>query len=146
GAGAAASEVIGLADNGFPWQASIGADVQRQEFVDAGAQVKVNGRTFSGPLTVVRASTLREISFVPLGADASTSATVGAERKKNMPENADVLDPLAAERSRIHEIDRICASVPLEGEWASHGQALRGKAIDAELNPDQLRAGLLELK
>lgn len=78
GTGDAAQEVIGLADNGFPWQASIGASVQRLEFVDRDQVVKVNGRSFTGPLYVVRASVLGEISFVPMGADSATSASVSA--------------------------------------------------------------------
>lgn len=76
GVGPAAQEVLQLADNGFPWQASIGASVERMEFVDAGGTAKVNGRNLDGPLLVARQSTLGEISFVPLGADPSTSATV----------------------------------------------------------------------
>lgn len=76
GVGIHAQEVLQLADNGFPWQASVGASVERMEYVDAGGTAKVNGRNVDGPLVVARQSTLREISFVPLGADPSTSATV----------------------------------------------------------------------
>ena len=76
GVGPAAQEVLQLSDNGFPWQSSVGASVERMEYVDAGASVKVNGRTVDGPAVVARASTLREISFVPLGADPGTSAKV----------------------------------------------------------------------
>lgn len=79
GVGIHAQEVTQLADNGFPWQASVGASVERMEYVDAGATAKVNGRNVDGPLVVARQSTLREISFVPLGADAGTSAKVGGE-------------------------------------------------------------------
>jgi hypothetical protein len=76
GVGPAALEVLQLADNGFPWQASIGADVNRSERVATGDSVRVNGRNWEGPLIVIRKSTLREISFVPMGADPNTSATV----------------------------------------------------------------------
>jgi lambda family phage portal protein len=79
GVGQAANEVLGLADNGFPWQASIGADIGRLEFVDRGESVKVNGRNVDGPVYVVRASTLGEVSFVAIGADGNTSATVAAQ-------------------------------------------------------------------
>jgi hypothetical protein len=78
GVGQAAQEVIALADGGFPWQASIGASVQRMEYVEAGQTVKVNGRVFQGPLNVARQTTLRETSFVPIGADGGTSARVAA--------------------------------------------------------------------
>jgi hypothetical protein len=74
-----ASEVMATADNGFPWQASIGASVQKSEFVEAGSSVTVNGRKFTGPITVIRAASLHEVSFVALGADPATSAKVAAE-------------------------------------------------------------------
>lgn len=78
GASAAADEVIALAGNGFPWQASVGGNVLAQEFVDKGEKVTVNGRSFSGPMIVVREFQLNEISFVSLGADGATSANVAA--------------------------------------------------------------------
>lgn len=80
GAGNHVDEVRALAANGFPWQASVGVAVKNREFVPAGEKVKVNGRNFAGPVIVVRAGTLKEISFVPLGADDSTSAAVAAGR------------------------------------------------------------------
>lgn len=72
------AEVIATASKGFPWQASIGASVERMEFVDKGATVKVNGRNFDGPIYVARATTLGEVSFVTIGADGATSASVAA--------------------------------------------------------------------
>lgn len=73
-----AEEVVTQAKNGFKWQASVGATVDRREFVDAGKKVTVNGREVSGPILVARESTLLEISFVPIGADTATSAAVAA--------------------------------------------------------------------
>ena len=73
-----AREVVISSKNGFPWQASVGASVEEFEFVKDHQQVTVNGRQFSGPLNVVRRSTLGEISFVDLGADGATSANVAA--------------------------------------------------------------------
>jgi hypothetical protein len=73
-----AREVSESGDNGFPWQASIGATAQRMVFVDRGESVEVNGRKFSGPLYVARQSTLREVSFVALGADDQTVARMAA--------------------------------------------------------------------
>lgn len=81
GTGEAAQEVTATAGNGFPWQASVGAAAHQTEFVEQGQTVKVNGRSFTGPLIVARKTTLREVSFVPLGADGATSATVTASHK-----------------------------------------------------------------
>jgi hypothetical protein len=74
------------ADNGFKWQLSIGANPIRTEFLEAGETTEVNGRQVSGPMTISRETELGEISFVPLGADGETSATVSAsQRKGNSP-------------------------------------------------------------
>ena len=68
--------------NGFPWQASIGAAVVDAEFVPNGQRITVNGRTFDGPLHVVRKAILKEISFVDSGADTATSARIAAQNKE----------------------------------------------------------------
>jgi hypothetical protein len=75
---AAAREIVASSKNGFPWQASVGTSVEDFEFVKEHQQVMVNGQQYSGPLNVVRKATLGEISFVDLGADGATSATVAA--------------------------------------------------------------------
>ncbi|HPD48511.1 MAG: HK97 family phage prohead protease [Acetivibrionales bacterium] len=80
-----ARDVAKSGQRGFPWQASIGADVKAVEFVPNGSQVHVNGRTFDGPLYVVRKSVLKEISFVDNGADANTSAKVAAKQTETDP-------------------------------------------------------------
>jgi hypothetical protein len=75
----AAADVVSSGKNGFPWQASIGASSEQTEFVKEGESAAVNGQTFSGPINVVRKSTLGEISFVDLGADGNTSASIAAK-------------------------------------------------------------------
>ena len=82
----AAREVVVSSKNGFPWQASVGTSVEEFEFVKDGQQATVNGRQFSGPLNVVRKATLGEISFVDLGADGATSASVAAAEAANSEE------------------------------------------------------------
>ena len=83
-----ALEVVESGVNGFPWQASIGASADRLEVIKAGQPVSVNGQDFVGPLTVVRESKLSEISFVDLGADGATSATIAAEAATLHQENS----------------------------------------------------------
>ncbi|HUX15196.1 MAG TPA: hypothetical protein VMW52_01920 [Phycisphaerae bacterium] len=82
GTSPAAREVVDTSGNGFPWQSSLGADVMppvgRIVFVEAGETAEANGRTFTGPCFVARGSTLKEISFVALGADDNATAKVAA--------------------------------------------------------------------
>ncbi len=77
-----ARDVAKSAINGFPWQASIGAAVVDAEFVPNGQRITVNGRTFDGPVHVVRQAVLKEISFVDSGADTATSARIAAQIKE----------------------------------------------------------------
>lgn len=84
-----AGKIVATAKKGFPWQASIGLKVKKREFIEAGQTVKVNGRNFTGPITVIRSGTLREVSFVSMGADGATSATVAAKHRGN-PMNDEV--------------------------------------------------------
>jgi phage head maturation protease len=73
-----AAKVVSHARNGFEWQASIGAQIIRQEFLKAGEKAVVNGREVAGPLLIARESRLRETSFVAIGADPQTTASVAA--------------------------------------------------------------------
>lgn len=72
------TDVLQAAANGFPWQASIGASIEQLVYVDEGEKVQANGRTFTGPLYLVRKGRLNEISVVPLGGDDRTYTKVAA--------------------------------------------------------------------
>ncbi|MBN2120692.1 MAG: hypothetical protein JW734_06525 [Candidatus Omnitrophica bacterium] len=74
--------VYDLADEGFPWQASIYAPPLSIEKIAEGVEVKINGHKLKGPLSVFRNARLREISFCVLGADEDTSAKSLKEVKK----------------------------------------------------------------
>ncbi len=84
GTGVAASEIVSSSENGFPWQASIGAKAAKVVFIPEGRQAVANGRNFSGPVYVVRKSVLGEVSFVALGADEDASASVAAARRASV--------------------------------------------------------------
>lgn len=72
-----ASEVIYKSQAGIPYEGSIFFDNPMSiENVPDGMSVQVNGRTFVGPLAVVRQWTLRGIAVCPYGADANTEAEV----------------------------------------------------------------------
>lgn len=85
GVGPHAKEVTANAKNGFRWQASVGAPAPNPKSVEhlaAGRQAIVNGRTVTGPMTIVRATNLTEFSFVARGADPNTSAAIAAQQKE----------------------------------------------------------------
>jgi hypothetical protein len=74
-----ADQVAALAAAGYQFQASVGADVRRHQKIDAEGVTQVNGSAHVGPVRIVKASALREVSFVTLGADAATSVAIAAE-------------------------------------------------------------------
>jgi len=91
----AAREIVASARNGFPWQASIGAAVEEFEFVKENQKVLVNGRQFAGPVNVIRKATLGEISFVDLGADGATSASLAAAGVQASKEENQAMESLS---------------------------------------------------
>jgi len=69
-------EVRDLADDDFPWQASIYVPPLQIERVPEGSEAEVNGHTLKGPGSIFRKSRLREVSFCALGMDDDTSAGI----------------------------------------------------------------------
>ena len=92
-----ARSIVTSAQNGFPWQASVGVQPIETEFVPAGKTTEVNGKQVSGPVDIVRKGQLKEVSFVDLGADSKTSATIAAKERgqgaEAMDEDDQVVDP-----------------------------------------------------
>lgn len=78
GGGEAAEEVLTAAKRGFPWKASITVVPEKLEYVERGTKATANGRSFAGPVIIVRGGVLPEVSFVPIAADPKTSVKVAA--------------------------------------------------------------------
>lgn len=139
---AAAREIVVSARNGFPWQASIGAAVERFEFIREGQSVLVNGRQLAGPLNVVRRSTLGEISFVDLGADNNTSASVAAsdfakatsDRHRNQ-ENTNMEDNAANTGTAVTDSDTTTQDAATKNGDSSAAPARDGGAATRQPAP-----------
>ena len=71
-----ATGIVEQARAGADWQLSIGAEVQEVELVRS--QRSINGQMHAGPFYHVKQSTLREVSVVAVGADATTRMRVAA--------------------------------------------------------------------
>jgi hypothetical protein len=148
---AAAKEVVVSSRNGFPWQASVGAGVEEFEFLKENQKAIVNGQEFTGPINIVRRATLGEISFVDLGADGRTTATIAAQAGGGDADPADPPPPptpaatgtaeairaeALAETSRIAAIRRICA-----GQYSAiESQAIRDGWDSTRCELEVLRA------
>lgn len=84
-----AAHVQKLADQGFPWTASVGIRCLVHTEIKEGAELEVNGQTVKGPAEVWSKSKLYETSFITAGpADDATSVEV-------MSKMAEPVSPLA---------------------------------------------------
>ena len=99
-------------------------------------------------MIIARNFVLKEVSFVGLGADPTTSAVIAAKRTNEMETTTTQIDAIAAERTRITDINRLCgdsesiaARAVAEG-WTTERtelEMLRGFKNQAEL--ESIRAG-----
>lgn len=126
GDGETAQKVLALARKGMRFQASIGADTGRIENIAPGESVTVNGREFTGPVSVVRASALREVSIVLMGADAQTSAAIAAEANDEGESMSEELTKKPVEAVAATEAPAIVAADPIT------------KTVDAEKGGEEL--------
>jgi hypothetical protein len=112
----AARQVLALAAAGYEWQASVGADVGRHLRFGEDQSTTANGQTLVGPVRVVRASTLRETSFVTLGADRSTAISIAAEEVAGEEPMAHNATPQPADEVIETPVVAAAASVAVEPE------------------------------
>lgn len=86
GAGETAREVQASAGNGFPWRASLGGPTLEREFIEKGQTAQANGRTFRGPVYILRKQKIAEISFCPLAGDDTSRARIAARAANHSEE------------------------------------------------------------
>ncbi len=165
------AKVLALARAGISLQASIGLAPEKREYVRSGDTVRVNKATFTAPsdgLIIVRAGRLREVSLVPVGANAGTTVSIAATAASNpkgtgkmddeVVVNAQAAERLEAnfrsampdpelEQRRLKLIDcwapRMDASAP--AELQTRAANLKAAAVAGDISLDQLRAGAVEL-
>jgi hypothetical protein len=138
---AAAKEIVASARNGFPWQASIGASVEEFEFVKDGHSAIVNGREFSGPVNVVRKSTLGEISFVDIGADGQTSAQVAAAASQPPKEKSTMENDTSTNPAPVAAAEPAAKPAPAPANAAAPATTAPVNAADPTIA--EMRAGAI---
>lgn len=125
-----ARQVLALSAAGYQWQASVGADVGRHLRFGEDQVTTANGQTFQGPVRIVRASTLRETSFVTLGADRSTAVSIAAEEAAEeslMADNANTQPADEVVETPKVEAAAEVAVVPEQVEASDESAALKAQ-------------------
>jgi len=86
-AGSFADELVNLAKQGVPFEASVEIDIANsiETRVGANASISVNGRTYAGPISVYKDVPLRGYAICPLGADKLTLFTLLQRKQNYMP-------------------------------------------------------------
>jgi hypothetical protein len=98
-------EVRDLAEQGFPWQASVGIRPEKvRTLKDEKESVKVNGMEITGPAEIWMESRIGEVSFVALGADDQTAAIVLSDKSV----------PVEIIRETIKQEENVMAEITLE--------------------------------
>jgi len=121
---AAGREVAALLSEGAPWQMSVGVQAETEQS-DHKRAVQVNGRVLEVN-TVFRNAVLREVSFVPVGADPNTAVAAfsrnmaGAVHPETIPQNQEGDSSMTIEelQAQVSELTQQLAASKAEAESA----------------------------
>lgn len=165
GIDAEVSEVVSLSKKGFPWQASIGYQPTKIERVSEDQFAMVNGQKVQGPAFIARKGFLYEVSFVAVGADRNTEATIAASQQggggdpmdednkpdqsekdsgvKQVPSVDAVFAEIKAEQSRQQEIAMAAKRAIEAGGDLEKIEKLTKLAIEGKQSPQAFELGLV---
>ena len=129
-------QALELADEGFPWQASIYIPPLVIERVKDGETAEVNGRKIKGPGTIFRKSILREVSFCALGADENTSASALKDKGDNIDLDVEIIENKKKEVDNMELTDLTLEMLKTERSDLAEVLLKEGKESGAKANLD----------
>lgn len=136
-----AQEVLALADEGFPWQASIGVrPLQVKLLKNQDEKASVNGREIAGPMEIWSKSFVGEVSLTPWGLDRETGMQLLSEDGSAVQVQID--EPYQTEGVSIMNLAELKEKFPaIYQEVLSEGAA----SVDvAKFSADAKAAGISE--
>ena len=140
-------QVAADADEGFPWELSAHVVPGRVEQLAAGANATVNGHTVTGPLAILRANTIREVSFTPTGVDDATSAVILGDDGANPASptnNTGNTMTLEEALAKIQELEAKISTLENEkSELQKANETLEGEKRAADVDAQLAAAGYL---
>jgi hypothetical protein len=120
-------EVAQLFSEGAPWEMSVGIDAKLEPVE---GDISANGQNFSSVRGAFRHGTLREVSFVPMGADPHTGVVAFAKptQDNQPPTEGQKMTEIDELKQRLTNVERremqsrIATKVGLPGAFASRIQ------------------------
>ena len=126
-------QIAELADEGFPWEASIGIAVESWEDLDAGDSRSINGLDVDGPVAIGTRSRLLEVSFVTAGADKNTAAVVMGAVQKEEVSMTDTRAELSAFLAEFPDREGWAAKLFAEGKTVAEAKLELAEETKASL-------------
>ena len=163
----AAARVQKLSDSGFPLSASVGVRDIQSKTLSEGTTTRLNGKDFSGPLTVWAKSSLFESSFVTANpADMNTTAAALVEESPMTADefakaNPEAVKTWKAEGAKVERealtarvqafsakfkdrpafaLERLAAGDTLEAAQIAENELLKAELVEARKAPAQAAA------
>ncbi len=140
-------EVVGSAEDGYEWQASLEVVPKQVEFVKEGHTAEANGQSFDGPVYITRKGVLKGFAFVTHGADDTTTVSIAATAAPNKEQKNMKAEVKAWAAEMLPGVDLDSLSVEavanLEANYA--GRNGSGKKTPTKLD-DALDAKAAEVK
>lgn len=144
GGGETAREVAAAAKNGFPWKSSVGVLVEKVEYVEEGAVARANGKSFTGPITIVRGGVLYEASLLSIAADSNTDVSIAARAAEEQPMNEEFATWLEAKGfnpESITEAQQTSLKAMFDAEVKAKAKPDSEPASDPDPKPKTVEAG-----
>lgn len=125
-----ARQVAAKSKRGLRYQMSVGIYGGGVDAIAAGKRISINGREFTGPITVLRRGHVRECSITSLGADPQTSASffsaAGDAPGALSPEQSMDLEALTA---RVAELEADKTALAARADAAENALAAHTKEV-----------------
>jgi hypothetical protein len=131
-----AKDIAAKADRGIKWQLSVGIFPTSTEKLNGSQTHNINGQSFVGELALLKNNRIREVSFVTMGADDKTSATVfNSSPKPQQKDSKMALTPeqITALQDENKALKTQCADMQDENK------ALKTQCDDMQAQLDELK-------
>lgn len=130
--------VLALAKTGFPWRASVGAEVKKIEKLGNKKETTVNNSVVTGPAIIARSTYLHETSFTAMPADKQTTAVIAATMEKGNQMELETTSKVETVLNRANEKDTRA------GEYRKIVATAMERGMDATVADDLVEAAIAD--